>query len=257
LLWGAPPRLQQVFWNLVRNAIKFTPTGGRVIVSTENPEPREVRVCVSDTGTGIRPEFLPRIFEAFEQDGAKVPRTGLGLGLAIAKSLVDEHGGAIWAGSRDEGRGASFFVRLAVTPARPVVPVRPASARIAPGARRGISVLVVEDDPDTREALRQLLVDAGFDVRVAEGVEEAVRAHDDRSVDVLVSDLGLADGSGWDLPARLAADHHGPPAIALSGYGMEQDVARSRSQGFAEHFVKPVNFDRLVDAIDRLGSASS
>jgi PAS domain S-box-containing protein len=254
---GDAARLQQVFWNLVRNAIKFTPTGGRVIVSTENPEPREVRVCVSDTGTGIRPEFLPRIFEAFEQDGAKVPRTGLGLGLAIAKSLVDEHGGAIWAGSRDEGRGASFFVRLAVTPARPVVPVRPASARIAPGARRGISVLVVEDDPDTREALRQLLVDAGFDVRVAEGVEEAVRAHDDRSVDVLVSDLGLADGSGWDLPARLAADHHGPPAIALSGYGMEQDVARSRSQGFAEHFVKPVNFDRLVDAIDRLGSASS
>jgi two-component system CheB/CheR fusion protein len=253
---GDAARLQQVFGNLVRNAVKFTPPGGIVTVATENPEHETVRIRVTDTGPGIRPEFLPRLFEAFEQDGAESPRGGLGLGLSIAKSLVLEHGGEIWAESRRKGEGSSFFVRLATTRHRPAAPVCPSRSSIAPEARRGVSVLVVEDDDDTREALRQLLGEAGFDVRVAEGVEEAVRAHGDRPVDVLVSDLGLADGSGWELPARLAADRGGPPAIALSGYGMEQDVARSRARGFSEHFVKPVNFDRLVDAIDRLGAAS-
>jgi two-component system CheB/CheR fusion protein len=255
---GDAARLQQVFWNLVRNGIKFTPPGGRVAVATENPEAGAVLVTVRDTGAGIRPEFLPRIFEAFEQDAGKtVPRAGLGLGLSIAKSLVEEHGGQIRAESPGEGQGASLSVRLATTGARPAIPTPDAVPDTAMETRRHVAVLVVEDDPDTRDALRQLLQESGFDVRVAAGIEEAVRAHAERPADVLVSDLGLADGNGWELPERLAVGRGGPRAIALSGYGMERDLARSRSQGFAEHFIKPVNFDRLVEAIERLGAPAA
>jgi two-component system CheB/CheR fusion protein len=250
---GDAARLQQIFWNLVRNGIKFTPSGGKIVVTSENPGAGAVIVTVRDTGSGIRPEFLPRVFEAFEQDGATVPRAGLGLGLSIAKTLVEEHGGRIGAESPGEGRGSCFSVRLATTGARPAVPIPLAVPETALDARRRVAVLVVEDDPDTRDALQQLLQESGFDVRVAAGIEDAVRAHAKRPADVLVSDLGLADGNGWDLPERLAVGRGGPRAIALSGYGMERDVARSRSRGFDEHFVKPVNFDRLVAAIERLG----
>ena len=248
-------RLQQVFWNLVRNAIKFTPTGGRVTVSTDNPAPGSFRVCVSDTGNGIEPELLARIFEPFVQGDSTAQRSGagLGLGLSIAKSLVDQHGGTIAASSEGRGRGATFEVCLVTTSERPARKSRSiATAASAAGARDPVSVLLVEDDADTSEAMRLLLAEAGFDVRVAHSIGAASDVFRDRPADVLISDIGLPDGSGLDVLNRLRAERADLQGIVLSGYGMEQDVAASRANGFAEHFIKPVDFDRLIAAIDRL-----
>jgi len=250
-------RLQQVFWNLIRNAIKFTPRGGRVAVSSDNPEPGAFRVSIRDTGKGIGSDLLDRIFEPFVQGDSTAVRAGagLGLGLSIAKTLVDEHGGTIIASSEGEGRGACFEVRLATTADRPAPhPPRGAAAGAASGARGPVSVLLVEDDLDTAEAMRDLLAEAGFDVRLAGGVAEADVTFRRHPADVLVSDVGLPDGSGLEVLSRLRALRPSLPGIVLSGYGMEQDVAASRANGFAEHFIKPVNLDRLIAAIDRLAS---
>jgi PAS domain S-box-containing protein len=252
-------RLQQVFWNLLRNAIKFTPRGGRVIVSSDNPEPGEIRVRIADTGRGIDPDLLAHIFEPFVQGDSTAQRSGagLGLGLAIAKNLVGEHGGSISAQSAGRSQGATFEVRLATTSARPARPSRVTSGVAAAGSREPVSVLVVEDDVDTGEAMRLLLAEAGFDVRVAGSVGAASEAFRARPADVLVSDIGLPDGSGLEVLGRLRAERADLPGIVLSGYGMEQDVAASRANGFAEHFIKPVDFDRLIAAIDRLTSRES
>ncbi|HEY2797461.1 MAG TPA: CHASE3 domain-containing protein [Thermoanaerobaculia bacterium] len=248
-------RLQQVFWNLIRNAIKFTPAGGRVTVSSDNPEPGAFRVRIRDTGKGISPELLNQIFEPFVQGDSTAVRAGagLGLGLSIAKTLVDQHGGAIAATSEGEGRGACFEVRLTTTAERPAPrPSRGVAEGAASGVRSPVSVLLVEDDADTAEAMRALLMDAGFDVSVADGVAAADAAFRRHRADVLVSDIGLPDGSGLEVLSRLRALRPNLPGIVLSGYGMEQDVAASRSNGFAEHFIKPVSLDRLIAAIDRL-----
>ena len=249
-------RMQQVFWNLVRNAIKFTPTGGRVTVSSDNPEPGSFRVRIADTGKGIEPELLAHIFEPFVQGDSTAQRSGagLGLGLSISKSLVDQHGGSIAARSEGPGRGATFEVRLATTSARPARASRSIAAAASTGARDPVSVLLVEDDADTSEAMRLLLAEAGFDVRVAGSIGAASEAFRDRPADILISDIGLPDGSGLDVLSRLRAVRADLPGIVLSGYGMEQDVAASRANGFAEHFIKPVDFDRLIAAIDRLAS---
>ena len=244
---GDAARLQQIFWNLLRNAIKFTPEGGRISVSSDNPAPGTLRIRFADSGRGISAELLPRIFEPFVQ-GKQVqsPHGGLGLGLSISKNLVEEHGGTISAESNGEGRGACFSVALATTASRPSRVSREVTTQIRTGGRKSISVLVVEDDEDTREVMKLLLGEAGFDVRVAMSLASAVGSFEERPADVLVSDIGLPDGSGHDLLGRLQALRPGLPAIVLSGYGMEQDFATSRERGFSEHFVKPVNFDRLI-----------
>ncbi len=250
-------RLQQVFWNLIRNAIKFTPAGGRVTVSSDNPEPGRFRVSIRDTGKGISAELLRRIFEPFVQGDSTAVRAGagLGLGLSIAKTLVDQHGGRIAATSDGEGRGACFEVRLATTAERPAArPSRGAAAGASSGVRGPVSVLLVEDDADTAEAMRSLLSEAGFEIHVAGGVSEADASFRRHPADVLVSDVGLPDGSGLEVLSRLRALRPDLPGIVLSGYGMEQDVAASRANGFAEHFIKPVNLDRLIAAIDRLAA---
>jgi len=251
-------RLQQVFLNLTRNAAKFTPPGGRVTIRTSNPAPGRIRVEVSDTGRGIRPDRLPHIFEAFDQGDVTAARRagGLGLGLAISRSLVELHGGRIAAASEGEERGATFSVELATTAERPrrATP----AARDENGALRWrIAVLVVEDDPDTGAALRLLLEESGFDVRAAQSVASAVEAFRERPADVLVTDVGLPDGSGLDLLGALKPIHPRLAAIVLSGYGMERDIERSRALGFAEHFAKPVNPSRLIAALDALGRSVS
>jgi two-component system CheB/CheR fusion protein len=250
-------RLQQVFWNLIRNAIKFTPAGGHVTVSSDNPEPGAFRVSIRDTGKGIPPELLDRMFEPFVQGDSTAARAGagLGLGLSIAKTLVEQHGGTIAAKSDGQGRGACFEVRLATTADRPAPRLsRAAGVGATSGARSPVSVLLVEDDADTAEAMRTLLAESGFDVHVAGGVKAADETFRLHPVDVLVSDVGLPDGSGLEVLRRLRALRPDLPGIVLSGYGMEQDVAASRANGFAEHFIKPVNLDRLIAAIDRLAS---
>jgi two-component system CheB/CheR fusion protein len=254
---GDAARLQQVFWNLLKNAAKFTPAGGSVTVRSENPGPGRLRVSVADTGKGIRADLLPRIFEAFEQGDVTATRRagGLGLGLAIARNLVELHGGSISVASGGEGLGATFTVDLATTAARPVtVPLPIRGGTEEDDARRRTSVLLVEDDVDTGEAMKMLLDEAGFDVRAAGSVEEANRLFRERPADVLVTDVGLPDGSGLDLLGALKAVHPGLRAVVLSGYGMEEDIQRSRKLGFAEHFVKPINPSRLIATLDLLGS---
>ena len=252
---GDGARLQQVFWNLLKNSAKFTPSGGDVSLRTENPEPGRIRVEVSDTGQGIREDLIPKIFEAFEQGDVTAVRRagGLGLGLAIARSLVSLHGGVITAASEGEGRGATFAVELSTTKERPIPALPPALDPDRTAARRRMSLLVVEDDVDTAAALAALLAESGFDVRTADGLAAAKRTFAERPADVLITDVGLPDGSGLDLLEALRpmrADLH---AIVLSGYGMEEDLRRSRALGFDEHFVKPINPNRLIAALDVLG----
>jgi signal transduction histidine kinase len=252
-------RLEQVFWNLVKNAIKFTPRGGRVTLGTRDGEGAEagrLLVEVTDTGTGIDPAVLPRIFNAFEQGEQTVTRAygGLGLGLAISKAIVDLHNGNIRAESGGTGRGTTFHVALPVSTAD-----RTTDAAAKPGATpragerpaRQLHVLLVDDHDDTMQIMRRILTRWGMRLTTAGRVSEAVAAASATKFDLLISDIGLPDGSGCDLVARVQKLQP-IPAIALSGFGMDADVRRSLDAGFAAHLTKPVSLDRLKDLIGQL-----
>ena len=261
-LWADPPRLMQVFWNLLKNAVKFTPDGGSIRVRSRREEgsggPRLV-VEIADTGIGIEPDVLPRLFQGFEQGSRTITRRfgGLGLGLAISRAIVDLHGGRLAAASEGPGRGALFTVDLPVgvlppaeTPAATVPAVPDAVA--ADEAAVSLRILLVEDHADTAEALADLLRLMGHEVAVAGSVAAGLAAAAEGSaaggVDLVVSDLGLPDGSGQDLMRELVR-RYGWKGIALSGYGMEEDVHRSREAGFARHLTKPVALEALRAAI--------
>jgi PAS domain S-box-containing protein len=250
-----PARLQQTFWNLLRNAAKFTPEGGSIFIRTENSD-GAVRLEVRDTGVGIEPAFLPRVFDVFEQGDTKITRQfgGLGLGLAISKAIMDIHGGAIRAHSDGPGTGATFTVELPLACAseQEDTAAQPLGHNSAVGHLR---VLLVEDHPDTREVLARLLDAANYAVTTAGSVAAALQLAAAERFDVVVSDLGLPDGTGYDLMQQLR-DRHGIKGIALSGYGMDQDQRRSREVGFLDHVVKPVNVSQLVSVIQRILSAS-
>ncbi len=253
---GDGARLQQIFWNLLKNSAKFTPAGGHVRLTSDNPSGRTVRVQVIDDGQGIRSDLLPRLFEPFEQGDTTQSRRGggLGLGLAIAKNLVELHQGSITASSDGVGKGAAFVIELPTTTERPRQLPNPAGDEAIATVRSRTAVLLVEDDADTGDALRHLVLEAGFDARIAETVAGAVALFRERPADILVTDVGLPDGSGLSLLSALKAINPQLQAIVLSGYGMEEDLQRSRDLGFAEHFVKPLNFNRLIAALDRLSS---
>ena len=249
---GDSTRLQQIFWNLINNAMKFTGTDGTVTVRTADAGDR-VRVEVIDSGVGIDPSVLPRLFNAFEQGDVRTQQqqAGLGLGLAISKKLTEAHGGTITAASAGRGRGALFTVELPVvtkpltaSPARSARPGRSASAE-------SLSVLVVEDHDATLKAMMRLLRHLGHRVTGATSVASATAAARQDGYDVIISDLGLPDGSGLDV-IRALRDRYAGRAIALTGYGMESDIAASRDAGFAEHLTKPVDLDALEAAIARI-----
>ncbi len=251
-VWADSARLQQVYWNLVKNAVKFTPEGGRITVRTRNPEPGRVEVSVIDPGIGIDPGELPRLFDAFEQGNAAIPRTfgGLGLGLAICKALVDQHGGELSGLSPGRGQGATFTVTLAtVAPPRATIP-----AEAAPGPAEApplsLRLLLVEDNEPTLDVMTTLLELAGHDVKPAPDVRTARRLAESHEFDLVVSDLGLPDGTGFELMSELR-DRYGLKGIAVSGFGMEEDLRRSSECGFLEHLVKPVDIDKLKAALAR------
>jgi len=247
---GDPARLQQVLWNVLKNGIKFTPPGGRVSVSTEAAGSHRIRIRVEDSGIGIPPEKLGRIFDAFDQGEATITRRfgGLGLGLAISKALVEAHGGTIVAESAGVGRGAAFVIELPAM-ARPADAEAPAARAVArPSARWNI--LVVEDHTDTAAAISDLLREDGHRVRVAHDVETAFALHEESPADLLITDVGLPDGNGVDLLARLGAVRP-VRGIVVSGYGMEKDIERSRAAGFFAHLTKPFNVARLEEAVDQ------
>ena len=256
------PRLTQVFWNLLKNAFKFTPDGGAVRVRTRS-EPLDgqdgIAVEVSDTGIGIGPELLPRIFDAFEQGERDITRRfgGLGLGLAISKALVDLHQGKITVDSPGEGQGAIFTVWLpgaSHEATEAAVPVRPRESSGPPqmALDRRLRILLVEDHRDTAAAMADLLDLLGHQVLVAHdvasGLAAAQAALDGSGLDLVISDLGLPDGSGLDLMRELS-ERHALRGIALSGYGTEKDVRDSREAGFSRHLTKPIDLDRLRAAL--------
>jgi PAS domain S-box-containing protein len=245
-------RLQQVLWNVLKNAIKFTPEEGTIRVTTKRLAHSRCEVRIQDSGMGIPADVLPRIFNAFEQGDAQVTRQfgGLGLGLAICKALVDLHHGSIRAESAGAGQGATFIIELPEAP--PSVLEKAAAALPADDEiSRQLRVLLVEDHPDTALTLSRLLRQAGFVVVRASDVSSAAATAGTESFDVLVSDLGLPDGSGYDVIRRVRA-HQIVPGIAMSGYGMEEDVRRTREAGFTEHLVKPVEVSQLIAAIRRV-----
>ena len=253
-----PARLQQIFWNLISNAVKFTPEGGTLTFRCRPVQAGHVRLEFVDTGVGIEQAALSRIFDAFEQGGQSVARIfgGLGLGLAISKALVTLHGGTIAAHSEGKGKGATFSIDLPLD--REAGVDKPSCDEPAPplsSAPRDIRILLVDDHEDTNKAMQRLLQRLGYDVQTAHTVQSALdAANADPPFDLLISDIGLPDGSGLQLMEELLR-RRPIKGIALSGFGMEEDVKKSKQAGFYEHLTKPINFKRLETAIKQLTSA--
>ena len=246
-------RLQQVLWNVIKNAVKFTPEGGTVRVASVRVGPGRCAVRVQDSGIGITPEVLPRIFTAFEQGDAHITHQfgGLGLGLAIASALIELHGGTIRAESEGLGKGATFTIEL---PGHAPQPASNGTACAAPADSTtplALRLLLVEDHADTARTLSRLLRGKGFEVTTATDVASGIAASEREPFDVVVSDLGLPDGSGYDVMRAIRA-RRVIPGIAMSGYGMEEDLRRSHEAGFTEHLVKPINLVHLIAAIRRV-----
>ena len=254
-------RFQQVVWNLLRNAVKFTPERGHIVVSTRNETRPDgvawLRIEVADTGIGIDPARLEKIFRPFEQGGLKGAHRfgGLGLGLAIARAVIDLHGGTIKAESSGPGRGARFIVQLpcALTLSKGGADLRKV-ATVVSGSRElervplaravPLRLLLVEDDDSSLETFSRLLRRDGHDIVPVSTVADALSAAKNGKFDLVISDIGLPDGTGIELMEQLRQDH-GLRGVALSGYGMEEDVARTRQAGFLNHLTKPVQIAEL------------
>jgi PAS domain S-box-containing protein len=251
---GDAMRLGQVVSNLLRNARDATAQGGSISVATADGPDGLLRLSVADTGCGIEAADLARIFDPFEQSGrADGELGGLGLGLAICKSLVEAHGGTVHAQSGGRGRGATFEVELPALVGEARARVAPRAPAARPPASPMQRILLVDDHQDTAESLAMLLRQRGFEVAVAHSVASALERAAE-GFDLLISDLGLPDGNGHELLQRIAA--RAPlRAIALSGYGGEADIAASRAAGFDAHLVKPVDAVRLLGVIDRVAAA--
>ncbi|HUG55028.1 MAG TPA: ATP-binding protein [Vicinamibacteria bacterium] len=254
---GDPSRLQQVVGNLLANAVKFTPAGGHVEVRLER-DGAVVRVKVSDSGNGISPEFLPFIFDRFSQADTASTRKqkGLGLGLAIARHIVELHGGAIDAASEGEGKGSTFTVTL---PLEVSVPAVAAAAEERPARRatlEGLTVLVVDDEDDAREAMAVLLAQAGARVIALPSAAEVIEALDRERPDVLVSDIAMPVEDGYALIRRVrahpSASNARIPAAALTAYATLEDRAKALRAGYDEHIPKPVDPARLIGALSLL-----
>ena len=257
-----PARLQQVFWNLIKNAVKFTPEGGSIVIRTcdepgTGPGGGRFAVEVADTGLGIAPDVLTTIFDPFQQGETTITRRfgGLGLGLAICKGIVDAHGGSLEVESPGPGHGATFRVVLKALP-DPREPVVEAGASgdlgsVAPALPSSLRILLVEDEPTTLRLMARLLRGLGHEVTTA-GDLAAATASLDAAFDLVVSDIGLPDGSGLDVIRRVVARKGPVPAIALTGYGMEEDIRRSREAGFTAHLTKPIDFAKLQAMIRRV-----
>ena len=245
-----PARIQQVFWNLIRNAVKFTPPDGHVVIRTDNGEGGRFRVQVIDTGIGIAREALPKIFTAFEQGDTEITRAfgGLGLGLAISYALAELHGGTLRAESAGVGKGATFVFEVP-TVERGTIALEPATNSPAETDRRRI--LLVEDHAATAALMARLLRRRGHQVVLAHNRADAIAIGLREEFDIVISDLGLPDGTGFEVMEALRSKTRAV-AIALSGYGMEADIAQTMKAGFHSHLTKPVDAQKLYEAIERI-----
>lgn len=249
---GDPARLQQVIWNILKNAIKFTPARGNITITTYNNEDNQIVVDIRDTGIGINSDAVERIFRPFEQGGLANDHRfgGLGLGLSISQAIVDMHGGSIKASSPGAGLGSTFRVTLPlskeVPSEHPLTNDGPTALHQQPGGH----VLLVEDHEPTLKALSRLLRKEGYEVTTASRVADAqtIISQQGVSFDLVISDIGLPDGNGHDLMKALCAIKQ-IPGIALTGYGTEEDQLRAREAGFTLHLTKPVNISQLRQAL--------
>jgi PAS domain S-box-containing protein len=250
-------RMQQVFWNILRNAAKFTAEHGKIEIRTSDDPNGRVRVTIIDNGIGMSPETLARVFHPFDQGDDDIISKrygGLGLGLAITKALLDVQGGTIDAQSEGVGKGARFSVTLPTIPAPQPSQTDPASAprlRMTP-----LRILLVEDHIDTARAMSRLLRGLGHEVHTAGTMSSAMQSIEADHFNLLISDIGLPDGTGLEL-IRLVRQRSDVPAIALTGFGMEDDIAKCQEAGFNLHLTKPVNFQKLELVVHQFATPSS
>src|SRR6266446_1879819 len=243
-------KFQQIIWNLLKNAIKFTHENGEIAISSTNPSPQMVVISVRDTGIGIEPEIMERIFNPFEQGDQSLHRRfgGLGLGLTISKSLAEAQGGTLVARSEGYDQGSTFILTMNTVPP----PQRHTSEPdIVPVEARGLRILLVDDHQDTCTALERLLVRRGHLVAAAHNMRAAMETAVRNQFDLLISDVALPDGTGLELMMHLHAIS-GIPGIAISGFGNNGDIKRSLEAGFSEHLVKPIKLEALEAAIGRV-----
>jgi len=253
LAYADASRLQQVFWNLIKNAIKFTSAGGRITIETRCDEASHLTVEICDTGIGIDSWSLGHIFDPFFQVHLSLKQrgAGLGLGLAICKAITETHSGTLTAASAGLGKGTTFRLELA-TVAEPHAEARGLTTDAAPPVRHeDLRLLLVEDHDDTRDVLARLLSRRGYDVEAARNAQEARALSSGKTFDLLVSDIALPDATGCELLEELSAKH-GLRGIAMSGFGSDADFAQSKAAGFLEHLVKPVDANALDAAIQRV-----
>ena len=250
---GDNVRLQQIVWNLLTNAVKFTPSGGRIDIRLEQID-NQAQITIIDTGKGISLDFLPHIFESFRQEDASVTRKhgGLGLGMAIVYQLVKAHGGTVTADSPGEGKGATFTVRL------PLLNVNSKENQSSPSPEQnldltGIRVLIIDDDPDSRELVLMVIAQAGAEAITVASATEFLNVLESFQPDVVVSDIGMQEVDGYTLLRQvrsLSPEQGGQvPAIALTAYAGEIDRQQAIAAGFQKHIVKPIEPDKLVVAI--------
>jgi CheY-like chemotaxis protein/two-component sensor histidine kinase len=259
LVFGDASRLQQIVWNLLTNAVKYTAKNGRVEVHLKR-EDSSMSIAVSDTGDGISAEFLPYIFDRFRQADSATTRQygGLGLGLAIVRHLVEAHGGSVSAASDGAGLGATFTVRLPLASARKEIGGvrKPTSGELSKDqipsslALKGIAVLVVDDESDARDLLTIALRQSGADVRSAENVRAALKILDQWKPDVIVSDIGMPGIDGYEFMKKVRARKPARggliPALAVTGYAAADDAVRALKAGYQTHMSKPVALSELV-----------
>ncbi len=267
LMWGDTQRLQQVVSNLLTNAVKFTPAGGTVqlrlsaVTVTDSPSPNYVQITVSDTGKGISAEFLPYVFDRFRQADGSITRadSGLGLGLAIVRHLVELHRGTVRAESPGEGLGATFTVMLPLKQRRSQQPQLRGESKIPPmraGILAGLKVLVVDDEPDNRQFLVAAIEQLGATATAAASAAEAIELLQQSPPDILVSDIGMPVEDGYSLIRKVRSSESGTakrlPAVALTAYASEQDRARAIAAGYDEHLAKPIDPALLAAVLARL-----
>jgi len=265
-IWGDADRLQQIVWNLLTNAVKFTPQGGRIQVKLQCVD-SQVEIVVTDSGVGISKEFLPYVFDRFRQADASTTRKhgGLGLGLSIVRQLVDLHGGSVSVHSEGEGKGATFSILLPVVgvinnenEAEYVHPTSGDAIIAFEGlpSLQGLKVLVVDDEADTRELIGEVLRECGSEVIISRSAAEALVALEEQKPDILISDLAMPDEDGYSLISKIRAlpsERGGQiPAAALTAYARAEDRMRVLRSGFQFHLPKPVDSAELVTVVASL-----
>ncbi len=252
-LWADPIRLQQVFWHLISNAVKFTERGGCIQIRTADTADRTFELSIVDSGIGIAPDRQVTLFNAFDRGSPAAQKFGgLGLGLAISKKLVELHGGSISVESAGLDHGSLFKVSLPLAQTEKSALVEPTSCR-SPAGEKALRILLVEDHGDTRRTLSSLLRHFGHTISIADCVQTALDAVKLEKFDAVLSDIGLPDGTGYDIIAR-AKKRQPLKGIALTGFGMEEDVRRSREAGFDYHLTKPIDFAELRNVLAELAA---